>query len=79
MNLKVRLLVSHQHLQFWPILVHFVGYCSPFLGPRAFSMIDEPREAIMGRSPTLVVLADPNPFHGLNLTVSESQSNFHDW
>ena len=59
-------------------LVHFVGYFSSFCGPRAFSMIDEPRVEIMGRSPTLIVVADPDPFHGLNLTVLESQSNFHD-
>ena len=41
-------------------------------------MIDEPRVGITGRSSTLKVLANPGPFCGLNLTVSDSQSNFHD-
>ena len=27
---EVRLRVGHQHLQFWPILAHFVDYYSPF-------------------------------------------------
>ena len=27
---EVRLRVGHQHLQFWPILVHFMDYYSPF-------------------------------------------------
>ena len=34
--------VSHQHSQFWPILVHFVQYYSMFWGPRAISTIDDP-------------------------------------
>ena len=33
---------GHQHSQFGPILVCFVDYYSPFRGPRAFSMNDDP-------------------------------------
>ena len=41
-NPGVRLHVGHQHSQFWPILVSFVDYYSPFSGPRAISTINEP-------------------------------------
>ena len=74
MNLEVHLLVSHQHSQFWSILACFVAYCSPFWCPGAFSMIDELQGAIMARSSTLAVLADPVPFCGINLTILESQA-----
>ena len=39
----MRLRVSHQQSQFWPILARFMGYYSPLLGPGAISMIDDPR------------------------------------
>ena len=39
----MRLRVSHQHSQFWPILARFVDYYSPFWGPRVTSTINEPR------------------------------------
>ena len=54
---EVRLRVGHQHLQFWPILAHFVDYYSPFSGLGAISTIDEPRGAFTYRSSTLIGLA----------------------
>ena len=68
-NPGVRLRVGHQHSQFWPILVYFVHYYSPFWGPRAIFTIDEPRGAFLCPSSTLTVLANSNPFRGLSLTV----------
>ena len=56
MNSEVRLRVGHQHSQFLPILVRFVDYYSPFWGPRAISMIDNPRGAFTRLSSTLTVL-----------------------
>src|SRR3954465_4031091 len=75
---RVHLRVGHQHPQFWPILTHFVDYYSLFWGPGVISMIDEPRGAFTFRSSTPAVLADPDPFRGLLLTVLRSQSDFHD-
>ena len=52
----MRLRVGHQHSQFLPFLVRFVDYYSPFWGPRAISMIDNPRGAFTRLSSTLTVL-----------------------
>ena len=38
----MRLLVDHQHWQFWPILARFMDYYSLFWGPRVFSTIKKP-------------------------------------
>ena len=38
----MRLLVDHQHWQFWPILARFMDYYSLFWGPRVLSMNNEP-------------------------------------
>ena len=73
----MRLRVGHQHSQFWPILVSFLDYYSPFSGPRAISTINEPWGAFTSRSSTLVVFVNSNPFHGLLLTVLVSQRDFH--
>ena len=64
----VRLRVGHQHSHIRPIQVRSVHYYSAFRGPRAISMIDEPRGAFMCRSSTLTVLADSDPYLGLLLT-----------
>ena len=56
MKSEVRLRVGHQHSQLLPILVRFVDYYSPFSGPRAISMIDNPRDAFTRLSSTLTVL-----------------------
>ena len=69
--------VGHQHSQFWPILVRFMDYYSPFWGPSAISTIDDPLGVLTCRSSTLVVLANSGPFRGLLLTVFVSQSDFH--
>ena len=42
-NPGVRLLVNHQHSQFWPILIRFMHYYSPFSGPEVISTTNEPR------------------------------------
>ena len=64
----MRLRVSHQHSQFWPILARLLDYYSVFWGPGVISRIDEPWGAFAGRSSTLIVLADSGPFHGLLLS-----------
>ena len=74
----MRLLVYHQHWQFWPILARFMDYYSLFWGPGVITMINKPWDAITCRSSTLVVLADSCPFHGLLLTVLGSRSYYHD-
>ena len=74
---RVRLRVGHQHSQFLSILVYFVHYYLRFWGPRAISMIDEPRGAFTCPSSTLTVLANSDPFRGLLLTVLGSRNNFH--
>ena len=76
-NTGVRLRVRHQHSQYWPILVRFVHCYSPFWGPRAISMIDDPWGASTCWSSTLAVFVDSDPFRGLLLTVLGSQSDFH--
>ena len=43
MNPDVRLRVSHEHSQFWPILARFVDCYSLFWGLRVISTINEPR------------------------------------
>ena len=77
-NPGVRLRVSHQHSQFWPILVRFLDYYSPFSGPQVISTTNEPRGAFTCRSSTFVVLADSGPFRGLLLTVLGSRSDVHE-
>ena len=39
----MRLHVGHQYWQFWPILARFMDYYSPFWGPKAISMVVEPK------------------------------------
>ena len=68
--------VGHQHLQFWPILAHFVDYYSPFCGLGAISTINEPRGAFTYRSSTLAILADSYPFHGILLIDLGFESDF---
>ena len=41
LNPKVRLHVSHQHWQFWPILARFMDYYSLSCGPGVISTINE--------------------------------------
>ena len=53
----MRLRVGHQHSQFWPILAHFVDYCSLFWGPEVISTINEPLGALTGWLSTLAVLS----------------------
>ena len=65
----VRLRVGDQHSHIQPILVRFVHYYSVYWGPRAISMIDEPRGWYMSPSSTMTVLANSDKFHGLLLTV----------
>ena len=67
-----------QHSQVWLILTRFVDYYSPFLGPKAISVVVEPQGALACRSSTLTDLADSGPFRGLLLTVLGSRSDFHD-
>ena len=76
-NPRMCLLVGHQHSHIRPILVCFVHYYSTFWGPRAISIIDEPRGVFMCLSSTLIVLANSDLFRGLLLTVLRSRSNFH--
>ena len=64
----MRLCVGHQHSQFWPILAHFLDYYSPFWGPEAICIVNQPKGALTCRSSILAVLADSGPFHGLLLT-----------
>ena len=71
----MRLLVDHQHWQFWPILARFMDYYSLFWGPEAISIVVEPQGVLTCWSSTLAVLADSGPFHGLLLTVLRSQSD----
>ena len=78
MNPGVRLHVGHRHSQFWPILVRFLDYYSPFWGPKAIFMVVEPQGVHMCWSSRLAVWADSGPFHGLLLTDLGSLSDFHD-
>ena len=78
LNPKVRLHVSHQHSQFWPILARFLDYYSLFWGPEVISIVVESQGALTCRSSTLTVLADSGPFHGLLYTALGSRSDFHD-
>ena len=68
--------VGHQHLQFWPILAHFLDYYSLFCGPGVISTIDEPRSAFMCPSSTLTILAKSDLFRGLLLTVLGAPKQF---
>ena len=65
----MRLLVSHLHSQFWPILARVVDYYSLFWGAGVSPTIDKPQGALTCRSSTLTVLADSGPFGGLLLTI----------
>ena len=49
--------------------VPFVDYYSPFSGPKAISIVVEPKDALTCRSSTLAVLADSGLFHRLLLTI----------
>ena len=73
----MRLSVGHEHSRSLSILTHFVGFYSPFCGPKAISMVVEPQDVLMCWSSTFAVLADSGPFHGLLLTAVGSQSDFH--
>ena len=42
MNSGVRLRVGHKHSQFWPILVRFMHYYSPFGVPERFPRLTIP-------------------------------------
>ena len=75
---KARLGVGHQQSQVWPILARFIDYYSPIWGPRVISMTYEPWGAYMCRSSIILGLSDSGLFNGLLLTVSRSQSDFHD-
>jgi len=78
---KVNLRVVHHHspfsvflarfnnLPFWPILARLMDYYSSFWGSRVIVKVAEPYGALTRRSSTLAVLADSNPFHGLQLIV----------
>ena len=77
MNPRVHLRVGHQYSQFWPILMRFVDFYSPFWGPKVISIIVEPQGALMCRSSTLTFFANTDPFRGLLLTVLGSRSDFH--
>ena len=74
----MRLLVDHQHWQFWPILARFMDYYSLFWVAGVITTINKPRDASTCRSSTLAVLADSGPFHGLLLTLLGSRSDYHD-
>ena len=78
LNPKVRLCAGHKHSSFWLILACLIGYYSPFRGPGAISLINDPRGAFMCRSSTLAVLADFGAFHGQLLTILGSRCNFND-
>ena len=73
----MRLLVYHQHWQFWPILARFMDYYSLFWGPEVISPIKEPQGAFKCRSLALTILADSGPFRVLLLIVLGSCSGFH--
>ena len=49
------------------------------LGPRAISMIDDPRSGFTCPSSTLIGLANSNPLRGQLLTVWGSRSDFHSY
>ena len=66
---RVRLSVGHEHSRSLSILTHFVGYYSPFWGPKAIFMVVEPQGALTCRSSTIAVLDDSGPFRGLLLTI----------
>ena len=76
--LMVSLRVGHQQSQFWPILARLVDYYSLFWAPGVITTINKPWDAFTCRSPTLAVLGDSGPFHGLLLTVLGSRSDYHD-
>ena len=71
----MRLHVRRQHSQFWPILICFKDYYSPFWGPEAISIVFEPQGALTCRSSTLEVFVDSGPFRALLLTVFGSRSD----
>ena len=84
----MRLLVDHQHSQFWLILARFEEYYSPFWGPKVISMVVEPHGALTCRSSTSAVWADFGPFLALLLSfggpgviskVGELQGAFTCW
>ena len=78
LNPKVRLRVSYQDSQFWPILACFVDFYSLFWGPGVISTVNKPWVAFTCRASTLAVFVDSDMFPGLLLTLLGSQSDFHD-
>ena len=61
-------------LRVWPILARFMDYYSPFLGPKAVSMVVEIQGALTCRSSTITVWAGSGPFLGLLLYFGVSES-----
>ena len=61
-NPGVRLRLGHQHSHIRPILVRLMHYYSAFLGPRAISTIDDPRDAFKCMSSTETVWANSEQF-----------------
>ena len=53
-----------------------MDYYSPFWGPKAIFLVDEPHGALTCMTLTLAVLADSNPFRALLLTILGFQSDF---
>ena len=76
-NPGMRLHVSQQHSQFWPILARFMDSYSLFWGPGVISTINGPQGGFTCRSSTLTVLANSDPFGGLLVPVLGSRSDFH--
>ena len=54
--------VGHEHSRSLSILTRFVGYYSPFCGPKAISMVVEPQGALTCQSSTIAVFFDSVPF-----------------
>ena len=73
---KARLRGGHQQAQLWPILARLMDYYSPIWGPAAIPIVVEPQGVLTCRSSTLAVLTNSGLFHGLLLTVLQSQSDF---
>ena len=69
----VSVINNHSLGRFWPVS----WTLTLFWGIGVISTIDEPRGAYMCRSSTLAVFGDSDLFHGLLITILESQSDFH--
>ena len=75
----MRLRVGLQHSRFLSILARFMDYYSLFCGPKAISMVVEPKGVLTCWSSTLTILANSGSFRGLLLTVLGSRSDSHDY